>query len=441
MEKPMKAKTRITKRAVDALRPGESLLDDDITGFIVRCLPSGKATYGYRFYNRTGKRRWLSLGLHGEISPDGARVLAKRAAGKVAEGRDPVAEEQTARAVTVNSLDTVLDQYLSRHVRKLRNSYEVERIFRVYVRPKLGKLSIYDISRVDVIKLLDDIEDQNGGVMADMALAYLRGAFNWWALRDEQFRPPIVRGMGRTSPEERARSRTLTDLEVQVVWRLADAVGVYGQMLRFVLLTSARLSEARLMPWNELVGRDWTLPAIRNKTKLDHIRPLSDAALETLPKRIGDCPFVFSDDGKHPVGEARWKRRFDAMVLAELRKIGAERNDKDLLAFVTKVEILMAQIRKARGNERKRLQKELRAIWWGIHDLRRTARTLMSRARVEPDIAERVLGHTIGGIRGVYDKHAYFVEKRDALEKLAGMIGRIVSPSDATVVAFPQRSA
>ena len=107
---------------------------------------------------------------------------------------------------------------------------------------------------------------------------------------------------------------------------------------------------------------------------------------------------------------------------------------------LTGVETLMAQIRKARGNERKRLQKELRAIWWGVHDLRRTARTLMSRAGVLPDHGERVLGHVIGGIRGRYDKHAFYDEKRDALEKLAGMIGRIVSPSDATVVAFPQRA-
>src|SRR5215467_12712772 len=121
-------KARITKRKVEALGIGESLLDSEITGFIVRRLPSGKATYGFRYYARGGKRRWLSLGLHGEITADGARVLAKRAAGKVAEGRDPVHEEQTARAVAINTLDVVLDQYLSRHVRKLRSDYERERV-------------------------------------------------------------------------------------------------------------------------------------------------------------------------------------------------------------------------------------------------------------------------------------------------------------------------
>jgi integrase len=435
--------TRITKRNVDALGVGESLLDSEIVGFIVRRLPSGKASYGFRFYARGGKRRWLSLGLHGKITADEARVLAKRAAGRVAEGRDPVQEEQTARAIATNSLNAVLDQYLSRHVRKLRSRYERERVVDTLVRPKLGSRSIYDLTRSDVIKLLDEIEDRNGATMADMTLAYLRAVFNWFALRDEQFRPPLVRGMARTDPAERARTRTLTDLELRVVWEQAGSAGAYGRMLRFILLTSARLSEARLMKWDELVGRDWTLPAARNKVKINLVRPLSDTAIEALPERVEGCEFVFSSDGKRPIGEARWKRRFDAMVLAGLRKAGEEQGDKPLLAYVAKVEALMGQVRKARGNDRKRLQAELRAIWWGVHDLRRSARTIMSRAGVLPDIAERALGHTIGGVRRIYDQWEFYSEKKHALEALAAMIDRVVRPDahpeEATVVPFPQR--
>jgi integrase len=61
---------------------------------------------------------------------------------------------------------------------------------------------------------------------------------------------------------------------------------------------------------------------------------------------------------------------------------------------------------------------------WHLHDLRRTAKTLMARAGVRPDISERVLGHSIAGVEGVYDRHHYADEKRDALEKLAEMIER-----------------
>ncbi len=52
---------------------------------------------------------------------------------------------------------------------------------------------------------------------------------------------------------------------------------------------------------------------------------------------------------------------------------------------------------------------------WQLHDLRRTARSLMSRAGVRPDIAERVLGHVMGGVEGIYDRHKYDEEKAFAL--------------------------
>jgi hypothetical protein len=52
----------------------------------------------------------------------------------------------------------------------------------------------------------------------------------------------------------------------------------------------------------------------------------------------------------------------------------------------------------------------------------------MSRAGVRPDIAERVLGHVIGGVEGVYDRHSYLDEKADALRKLAALIQNVVNP-------------
>ena len=63
---------------------------------------------------------------------------------------------------------------------------------------------------------------------------------------------------------------------------------------------------------------------------------------------------------------------------------------------------------------------------WTLHDLRRTAKTLMVRAGVRPDISERVLGHVIAGVEGTYDRHSYAEEKRDALEKLAAIIESIL---------------
>jgi integrase len=62
---------------------------------------------------------------------------------------------------------------------------------------------------------------------------------------------------------------------------------------------------------------------------------------------------------------------------------------------------------------------------WVLHDLRRTARSILSRY-TSPDIAERVIGHVIPGVRGVYDLYGYADEKRAALVKLAEHVMRIV---------------
>jgi integrase len=75
---------------------------------------------------------------------------------------------------------------------------------------------------------------------------------------------------------------------------------------------------------------------------------------------------------------------------------------------------------------------------WTIHDLRRTARSLMTRGGIPPDHAERALGHVIGGVRGVYDRHDYFEDKRRAFEVLAQQLERIQSPT-INVVSFPPR--
>lgn len=65
--------------------------------------------------------------------------------------------------------------------------------------------------------------------------------------------------------------------------------------------------------------------------------------------------------------------------------------------------------------------------------------TLMIRASVRPDISERVLGHVIGGVEGVYDRHDYVAEKHEALEKLALIVDRIAHPPETDNVVPLER--
>src|SRR5262249_54831681 len=113
---------------------------------------------------------------------------------------------------------------------------------------------------------------------------------NWHAARSDDFKSPIVKGMARTKPAEHVRERTLTEDEIRRVW--TAATGAYGALVKFILLTGARRSEASQMPREELQGGTWLLPGSRNKTKQDLIRPLAKQALAVLPAKNGK--FVFT---------------------------------------------------------------------------------------------------------------------------------------------------
>jgi integrase len=157
-----------------------------------------------------------------------------------------------------------------------------KRFFIGWVYPELGAKQIGDIKRSDIVGLLDKIEDENGATMADRTLAVVRKVMNWYASRSDDFHSPIVRGMDRLKQKERARERTLTDDELRAVWRAAQAsTGPFGRLVRFILLTAARRTEAAAMTWGDLNG-EWTLPASRNITKVDLVRPLSAEARAVL---------------------------------------------------------------------------------------------------------------------------------------------------------------
>jgi integrase len=215
----------------------------------------------------------------------------------------------------------------------------------------------------------------------------------------DDFSSPVVRGMGRYDSKARERSRVLTDEELVKIWKATEPNEMaqpFHALVRFLLLTGARRNEARCLPWKEIDGSLWTLPAARNKVKVDLTRPLSKAAqalLQGLP-RIDGGVLVFSGDGRRPMSLAKPKAVFDAVCGVS---------------------------------------------GWTLHDARRTSRTLMSRAGVNADIAERALGHSIGGVRAVYDRHDFENEMRIAFEKLAALIANIVNPSD-NVKAFRRKA-
>jgi integrase len=160
--------------------------------------------------------------------------------------------EQAQRATADNSLKAICGEYLAREGRRLRSGEDRADTLERLVYPTLGKRSIGEVKRSDIIRLLDKIEDDRGPVMADMTLAYIRRVMNWHASRSDDFRSPIIRGMARTKPKERARQRILNDDELRAVWNAAGDGTAFGSMLRFILLMAARRDEVAKMRWDEL---------------------------------------------------------------------------------------------------------------------------------------------------------------------------------------------
>jgi hypothetical protein len=177
-----------------------------------------------------------------------ARKEAKAILGAVARGGDPLTARRKAERAGSNTLKAVVEEYLVRDGTRLRTIGQRCASFERHVLPKLGDRLIDDITRTDIIRLLDRIADRTGAPMADHVLAYLRRVMTWHASRSDDFRSPIVRGMARTRPSQRRCQRVLSDDELKAVWRVTEASqSAFGYLVRFLLLTATRCTESAAM--------------------------------------------------------------------------------------------------------------------------------------------------------------------------------------------------
>ncbi len=164
-----------------------------------------------------------------------------------------------------------------------------------------------------------------------------------------------------------------------------------------VLLTAQRREKIRSMKWSELKDGVWTLPREPGEKTNAGVLRLPRLALDIIEarEREADNPFVFP-------GRATGKP-FNSFSQGKVE--------------------LDAELTEPIPN-------------WTLHDLRRTAKSLMARAGVTPHVSERVLGHTIKGVEGTYDRHGYEAEKAHALEALAALVERIINPPEGEKVAY-----
>jgi integrase len=394
---------RLTTKAIENLKPGPARceISDHANGLFLISQSSGHRSWALRFRFQ-GKSIKLTLGQWPAMTLADARKAAADAQHALARGNNPAKAKVGAKiavdAARANTLTAVCENYLKREGKKLRTVDQRLSILRRLVYPRLGARPIGEIRRSEIVTLLDRIEDGSGARMADVTLAVLRKIMRWHATRDDDFRSPIVPGMGRQNTAEHRGTRILDDDEIRRLWQATEDNAPFSALIRCLLLTSARRTEVAGLRRDEIDDNGiWTLPAARSKTKVDVIRPLSKAALalvEQMPQ-IDGCPYPFTSNGITPIAS------FSGPKAA--------------------------------------LDARSRIVGWRLHDLRRTARSLLSRAGVNADIAERVLGHAIPGVRGIYDRHTFLPEMARAVEALSAEIERIINPPEGAVIPLRRR--
>src|SRR5262249_25705059 len=149
-----------------------------------------------------------------------ARTLRQR----VDRGENPLVDRSPAPAI--KTVSTVLDEFVTRYVRNrqnpLRTADIIESAFNRLVKPRIGKLGVYELRRSHIAEMTDWIEDKAGPVMADKCRAYTRKALAWYAERDDQFNltAAFVRVRPRANQKDRARTRVLSDDEIRLIWPL-----------------------------------------------------------------------------------------------------------------------------------------------------------------------------------------------------------------------------
>ena len=330
----------------------------------------------------------------GETFDDEKAIASIKAGERAARPKKPT----VARAGTFREIAA---DWLELHVlpRGLRTEPEIRRCLAKYIPSDWQDRKFASIKRSDLSFLLDHIQKNSGPRQADLVLGIISSVARWYTTRSDTFVSPVVPGMKRSVAPP--RDRILNDDEIRAVWQ--HAPGTFGGICRLALLTAQRRAKLVGLRWSDIVesptGREWRIRSERREKGTGETLVLPRLALDVIEAqpRLVSNEHVFAGRGDGPFNSfSQAVREFEA-------KVGP--------------------------------------VTWTLHDLRRTSRSLMSRAGVSGDVAERVLGHTQGGVEATYNRHRYVEEKAAALRKLAGLIATIINPPAANVVPLrPERA-
>jgi integrase len=299
---------KMTAATVDRIKPTDrrqEIPDTLCTGLYLVVQASGKKGWQVR-YRHGGVHRRMTLGGYPVLSLADARQRARDALAAASEGRDPAEEVRAAKAPKPDDdrdkIKTLIGQFDKRHLSKLKSGRVVRRELDRHVVAEWGERDIHEITKRDVIDLLDGIADSGRVVTANRVRAYLNKFLNWCVERDILPMNPAT-GV-KPVAKEASRDRVLSDDEIRWFWQACEAEGFpWGPFGKVLLLTGQRLGEVAQMTDAEITGDLWHLSAERTKNGRAHDVPLSGAVRDVLAgvERIkGKAGLIFTTTGKPP---------------------------------------------------------------------------------------------------------------------------------------------
>jgi integrase len=402
--------------------------DGIVPGLFARVSPKGRVTFIlYTRYPGSPNPSRRAVGVYDGANLQKVREKARHWLDLISRGIDPAEEERALKIAAerkrANSFRNVCEDFFAEKLKGERRGYEVERDIRKnFLGPWNGR-PIVDIEPEDIAAIIKAKVRDGAPVQARNLLGFAKRLFQW-AVDQHAYglkvNPAVMLKPTALCGDKVVRERNLSDEEVFAFSRAAERMRYpYGPIYRLLLLTGLRLNEVVDAKWSEfdLAKGTWTIPASRMKGKngkaRDHVVPLTDDILKVINRlpRFATGEYLFSTNygGKRKPCwiSSEVKNKLDARMLRTLRAMA-----------------------KKRGDDPRKVTLE----HWQNHDLRRVVRSGLSKLKIVDEVAEAVLAHRRKGIQGVYDRHDYLAEKKEALQLWAGRLRDIVSPPPSNLV-------
>jgi integrase len=390
----------LTDTALRALKPRDRIYTvSDGRGLYVEVFPTGGIVWRYR-YRLNGKQEKLTLGKYPDLTLKNARGKRDEAARAAAIGASPAREKQAAKDAD-EQLTTVAD-FAERYFRDLilkdrKDATMPRRYLDKSVLPHIGGKALKDVTTDDVRNIIWLKKEQGFDAAAGQIRGLLKRLFDYAMTCGLVQANPVLALPMRHVHKAKARERALSEQEIGVFLRAAYNSNIRRQFklaLHITLLTMVRKSELLLARWEhvDLDAAEWQIPAEHSKTGKPHIVYLSTqvvAMFKELSRLASGSELVLP-------GRSSLTQPFAHNAINQALKVALQ--NQEVPAFT-------------------------------IHDLRRTASTLLHEKGWPSDVVEKALNHTIGGVRGVYNRAEYAAQRRQMLQQWADLVDACVQSS------------